>query len=121
MKDCIFCKIVSREVPAHIVYEDELFVGFLDINPQSSGHTLLIPKEHYRWVWDVPESGKYFEAAAKIAKALKKAFGAEAIWSKVMGDEVHHAHIWIFPDPRADTGNKKDFDKNAELIRGLLT
>ncbi|MDD5152642.1 MAG: HIT domain-containing protein [Candidatus Pacebacteria bacterium] len=120
MDDCIFCKIVKGEIPSHKVYEDNDFLAFLDINPRSPGHTLVIPKKHYRWVWDVPNIGKYFEATSKIAKAQQKAFGNEAIWSRIMGDEVPHAHIWIFP--HADTkGDKKDFEGNREKIKASLS
>ncbi|MBX4206570.1 HIT domain-containing protein [Candidatus Parcubacteria bacterium] len=96
MKDpnCIFCKIASGEIPAHKVYEDGDFVAFLDINPRASGHVQVIPKEHHRWVWDVPNVGAYFE------------------------DEVPHAHIWVWPNE--DAGGKKDFEGNAEKIRKAL-
>jgi histidine triad (HIT) family protein len=122
MENCIFCKIAKHEIPAHIVYEDDDFLAFLDINPQSPGHTLVIPKEHHRWVWDLPNNADshpnvrdYFSVAAKIAVAQRKAFGQEAIWSKVMGDEVPHAHIWVLPHP--DTkGDKKDFEGNKNKI-----
>src|SRR3990167_6600023 len=71
-KNCIFCKIVKKEIPAHVVYEDENFLAFLDIHPQSPGHTQVITKMHYRWVWDVPNAGKYFEVVKKIAIYNKK-------------------------------------------------
>ena len=117
MEDCIFCKIVSGEIPAHKVYEDDDFLAFLDINPKASGHVQVIPKRHYRWVWDVPNAGKYFEAAQKVAKAQQKAFESEAIWGRIMGDEIHHAHIWIFPNPNTAKGDPKDFEKNTKLIK----
>jgi len=118
MNTCIFCKIVNGEIPAHKVYEDDNFLAFLDIHPQSAGHTQVIPKKHYRWVWDLPNVGEYFEVAQKIALAQKKAFGTDIVWSKIMGDEIEHAHIWIFPHP--DTVKKedpKDFEGNVEKIR----
>lgn len=120
MNSCIFCKIVTKEIPAHIVYEDTDFLAFLDINPRSPGHILVIPKKHFRWVWDTPNVGTYFEIVAKIARAQQKTFGTDAIHSKIVGEEVHHAHIWIFPDPTSALGNKKDFEKNRELIRRSL-
>ena len=120
MENCIFCKIVKREIPAEIVYEDEAFLGFLDIHPQSPGHVQLIPKQHYRWVWEVPNAGAYFEAAQKIARAAQQAFDTPAIWSRIMGDEVEHAHIWIFPNPKEATGTKDDFKENAEKIKKFL-
>ena len=117
---CIFCKIVENKVPAHRVYEDDDFLAFLDIRPQSPGHTLVIPKKHYRWVWDVPNADKYFLVAQKIALAQQKAFGNPAVWAKIMGDEVPHAHIWVFPHKETD-GNKEDFEGNAMKIKKALT
>lgn len=117
MPDCIFCKIVSKQIPAHIVYEDNNFLAFLDINPRSAGHVQVIPKKHYHWVWDVPNVGKYFEVVSKIAQAQQKAFDIEGIWSRVTGEDISHAHIWIFPDPRVGRGDKNDFAGNAEKIR----
>ena len=118
--DCIFCKIVAGEIPATKVYEDETFLAFLDINPQSPGHTQVIPKKHYRYVWDVPEAGAYFEATRKVAHAIQNTFGTDEIHSRIMGDEVHHAHIWIYPNPQKAAGDRKDFAGNAEKIRTAL-
>lgn len=115
MKECIFCKIVSKEIPANIIYEDDDFLAFLDIHPRSPGHTQIIPKKHYRWVWDVPQLGKYFEVAGKVAKAQQKAFDNEWILSRIIGDEVEHAHIWVFPSNETK-GDKMDFTGNAKKI-----
>ena len=116
---CIFCKIVRGEIPSYKVYEDENFLAFLDINPQSPGHTQVVTKKHYRWVWDTPNVGEYFEVVRKIAKAQQKAFGTDFILSKIIGDEVEHAHIWVFPNDGA-SGDKNDFAGNAEKIRTQL-
>ena len=115
MKDCIFCKIINKEIPANIVYEDSDFLAFLDINPQSPGHTQVIPKKHTRWVWDYDDVGKYFEVARKIALAQRKAFNTDFIMSKIVGDEVPHAHIWIYPN-REGAGDKNDFKENQKRI-----
>jgi histidine triad (HIT) family protein len=115
-QNCVFCKIIKGEIPAHKVYEDDGFLAFLSINPASPGHTLIIPKQHYRWVWDVPNAGAYFEVAKKIALAQKKAFNMEMILSRIYGEEVEHAHIWIYPHESVN-GDKKDFAGNAEKIR----
>ena len=120
MDSCIFCKIIVKEIPAHIIHEDADFLAFLDINPRSPGHTLVIPKKHFRWVWEVPNVGTYFEVVAKIALAQQKAFGTDAIWSRVTGEEIPHAHIWVFPGPEKATGDKKDFGRNKEMIRKYL-
>ena len=120
MDDCIFCKIVKGELPSYKVYEDDDFFAFLDTNPLSAGHTLVIPKEHARWVWDIKNIGTYFDVTRKIAKAMQKAFGIEMIQSKIIGDEMFHAHIWLFTNPKESTGDKKDFEGNAEKIRAEL-
>lgn len=114
--DCIFCKIVSGDIPAHKVYEDDDFLAFLDIHPQSPGHVQVIPKEHVRWVWDHKNVGEYFKVAQKVALAQRKAFNTNWILSKIVGDEVPHAHIWVFPNKEV-SGDPKDFETNAEKIR----
>ncbi len=119
--DCVFCKIVAGKIPSTIVYENEEFLAFLDINPVTPGHTLVIPKKHYRWVWDVPEIGEYFHVVQKIAKAMQKAFGGiEEIHSRIVGDEVPHAHIWLYPKPNTVSADPKDFSGNAEKIKRTL-
>lgn len=119
MNECIFCKIVKGEIPSYKVYEDENFLAFLDINPQSPGHVQVIPKKHYRWVWEVPNAGEYFEIAKKIALAQRKAFDTEFVLSRIVGDEVSHAHIWIYPNKEVD-GDSRDFEGNAKKIKSFL-
>lgn len=119
MTDCIFCKIVKGEIPCYKVYEDDKFLAFLDINPQSPGHTQVIPKEHFRWVWDTPNTGEYFEVAKKVALAQQKAFNTEFILSKIVGEDVSHAHIWVFPNKEV-SGTAKDFETNLKLIKKNL-
>ena len=125
---CIFCKIVAGEVPAEKVYEDDEFLAFLDIRPLSPGHTLVIPKQHYRWVWDLPADrqvspniGRYFEMVQRIAQALQKSFGTEEVQAKIIGEEVPHAHVWIFPAPEKAQGDKQDFKTNADKVRAVLS
>jgi histidine triad (HIT) family protein len=98
MDDCIFCKIVKGEIPCHKVYEDEKYLAFLDINPVSEGHTLLISKTHFRWVYDVPNFGEYFEVAKKIALGIKESsLNPEFVSFITVGNEIPHAHIHIIP------------------------
>lgn len=118
-ENCVFCKIVAGEIPSEKVYEDENFLAFLDIRPQSPGHTQVIPKNHFRWVWDTPNIGEYFEIVQKIALAQKKAFNTDFILSKIVGDEIHHAHVWVFPSDQIK-GDKSDLKSNALKIRGAL-
>ncbi len=116
MENCIFCKIVKGEIPSYKVYEDDNFLAFLDIHPQSPGHVQVIPKSHTRWVWDTPNAGEYFEVVKKIALAQRKAFNTDWIISRIVGDEVHHAHIWVFPNMTVE-GDKKDFEGNLEKLK----
>ncbi len=102
--NCIFCDIVHNKVPCYKVYEDSLFLGFLDIAPLNPGNTLLIPKIHYRWVYDVPEFGEYFETAKRIGLAIKHVVSADSINFLTIGEEVPHAHIRIIPRFADDGG-----------------
>ncbi len=119
MENCIFCKLVVGEIPSYKVYEDDSFIAFLDIHPQAPGHVQIIPKQHYRWVWDVPNIGQYFEVAQKVAKAQQKVFDTDWILSKIVGDEIPHAHIWIYPSDEAK-GTKTDFEHNASALKQAL-
>lgn len=103
MKNCTFCQIVAGESPCYKVYEDEFFLGFLDIFPRVRGHSILIPKRHYRWVYDVTEFGKYWEAALKLTKALKKAMSPSFVTYVTHGLAVEHAHIHILPRESGET------------------
>lgn len=96
MDYCIFCKIVKKEIPAQIVYEDENYVGFLDIHPATSGHTLLIPKKHYRWVADVEDFGGYWEIARTIARTIETSLSPKWVQYFTHG-AIDHAHIHIIP------------------------
>lgn len=97
MEDCIFCKIVAGEIPCYKTYEDDLFLGFLDIRPLNKGNSLLIPKTHHRWVNDVPEFGEYWEAARKLALKTASVVGSDFTTYLTLGEEVPHAHIRIIP------------------------
>lgn len=119
MPNCIFCKIAKGEIPAQKVFEDDRFLAFLDINPQATGHCQVIPKEHYAWVWDVPYIGAYMEAAQKVAEAQRKAFGTEMIVSRIIGDEVPHAHIWLIPQRHTKNADLKG-EAAAKVIRENL-
>ena len=122
MPDCMFCKIVAGEIPAHKVYENDEFLAFLDIRPQAPGHTQVIAKQHFRWVWDVPNAGAYFEVVRKVARAMQNTFGPiDEVHSRIMGEEVPHAHIWIYPAPAKAHGDKNDLEGNAKKIKEALT
>lgn len=113
MDSCIFCNIVKGKLPSYKVYEDSDFFGFLDIHPLNPGNVLLIPKNHYRWVYDVPNFGPYFEIAKKIGVAILRAMSAESVNFLTVGEEVAHAHIRIIPRFANDNGvlELKNFKK----------
>ena len=97
MDDCIFCKIINSEIPCYKVYEDEIFLAFLDINPLNLGHTLLIPKQHFNWVDDVEPYSQYWQTARKLSQAIQKATNCQLVSKIVYGLGVPHAHIHLVP------------------------
>jgi len=104
MPDCIFCKIVRGKIPADAVYEDENCLAFLDITPVNPGHTLLVPKEHYENLYDLPDEllKQLAPIIKKIAIAVKKGVNAEGINigmnnERPAGQLVSHAHFHIMP------------------------
>lgn len=103
MDNCIFCKISKGEIPSTKVYEDEKFFAFLDINPESEGHTLLIPKSHYVWMQDAPDDllGEIFVVAKKLMQKLIDEKNCEFVKVKVVGKDVPHFHIHLVPEYKA--------------------
>jgi len=97
MENCIFCQIIAGKSPAHKVYEDNDFLAFLDIFPRARGHLLVIPKKHYRWVYDVLQFGPYWEVVLKLTQAVKKAINPDFISYITYGVDVPHAHVHIVP------------------------
>lgn len=99
MENCIFCKIVSGEVPTHMTYENEFVAAFPDIRPVAPGHTLVVTKEHHPWFYEVPEelASQWFGAAQMLALKLKEDLGAEYVQLSIIGKDVPHAHIHLIP------------------------
>ena len=118
MNDCIFCKIIKGEIPCYKVYENENVLAFLDIRPLNPGHTLIIPKKHFRWVWDIENIGEHYKVVKKIANVLKKVYKTDRVVSLVVGDEVEHAHTWLVPrfkdDGHGDAIDLKNVKKLSE-------
>ena len=105
MKTCIFCKILKGEIPCYKVYEDHNCVAFLDINPFVKGHVLVIPKNHYKWLWDLPDEDyiPLMKNVKLIANKLKLAFNIDWVEEVVAGIGVDHAHVHLLPR-RPDDG-----------------
>ncbi len=96
---CIFCKIIAKDIPCHKIYEDDLSLAFLDLNPTNPGHTLLIPKTHQDHLWDLDSKNYHylFEIAKKIRQALSLTYAPPRVGLIVEGFGVPHAHIHITP------------------------
>lgn len=95
----IFTKIINREIPAHIVAEDENYLAFLDIMPLAKGHVLVVPKQEVDYIFDLEPStlaGLHL-FAQKVAKAMDKTIKCNRIGVAVIGLEVPHAHIHLVP------------------------
>jgi len=95
----IFTKIIRREIPAHIVAEDDAYLAFLDINPLMEGHTLVIPKKEVDYIFDLDDTtltGLHV-FSRKVASAIRQATGCKRVAVVVLGLEVPHAHVHLIP------------------------
>jgi len=97
MPDCIFCQIVKGKIPCYKIYEDEECLAFLDLAQIVDGHTLLVPKKHVKWIWDVENPGGFFKAAQKITKHYQQVTGEEFVMSISLGVMIEHAHWHLLP------------------------
>lgn len=104
MENCIFCKIVKKEIPASIVYEDDNVMAFLDIHPYNPGHTLVIPKVHSKNLIETPDNDLsiLMLVSKNIAKAIENGLGAHGIQVRINtheagGQDVFHIHFHIVP------------------------
>jgi histidine triad (HIT) family protein len=104
MTDCIFCKIANGEIPSNLVYQDEKVFAFLDNSPIEKGHVLVIPKEHYENILDIPEDllSYMYTIVKRITKAISQAFDVKDFNilqnnGTKAGQTVFHYHIHIVP------------------------
>lgn len=125
----IFTKIINRELPAHIIAEDDFFLAFLDINPLRIGHTLVIPKIEVDYIFDLDDDvlQKMMVFAKNVADKLKKNITCNRIGVSVIGLEVPHAHIHLIPIDKLDDMNfarpklKVPASEMAELANQLMS
>ena len=104
---CLFCRIVSGEVPATLVYVDRNAVAFLDHRPLFPGHTLLVPRDHVETLTDLPREmvGPFFEAAQTLARAVEFAMEAEGTFVAMnnrVSQSVPHLHVHVVPRRKKD-------------------
>ena len=128
--DCILCKSIKGDIPSFTVYEDETFKVILDRFPAAPGHMLIIPKEHYKDMFELPDevAAKLYPLAKTLAAKVKAVTGADGINivqnnGEAAGQSVHHFHLHIVPRKAGDgiTLNKSsNQDTTLEELEAVL-
>ena len=98
----IFCKIINNEVPSYTLYEDDIVKVFLDVNPSHNGHTLIVPKKHYQYLFDIDEEvlNHIIKISKQVATYLKDKLNYDGISlceNNGYGQEVKHFHLHLIP------------------------
>ena len=131
--NCIFCKIAAGEIPSKTLYEDEKFRVILDLGPATRGHALVIPKEHYADLYEIPEetAGEAMKVAKKMAAVMTeklKADGFNIVQNngEVSGQSVFHFHIHLIPRREGDGINvtwtpTEPTDEQIAAVQAKLT
>jgi histidine triad (HIT) family protein len=119
-QDCIFCKIIAGDIPSAKVYEDEHVYAFLDISQVTKGHTLIIPKDHVKDIFELPEetAANLYRAVPGVAKALNKAFEPNGLNvlnnnKKPAGQSVFHYHLHLLPRYGKEDGFQPTWADNS--------
>lgn len=117
MADCIFCKIITGEIPSSKVYEDDQVVAFLDISQVTPGHTLVVPKQHFRNLleMDADSASQLFARVPDIARKVMKATGAKGMNilnnnEEIAGQTVFHTHVHLAPRYEETDGLQISFE-----------
>lgn len=130
--DCIFCKLANGVIPTNSLYEDDVVKVIFDAGPASSGHVLILPKEHFDNVYalDDDTAAHVFQVAVKVAKALKEGLNLEGLNivqnnGEIAGQTVFHFHMHIIPRYKGDTVNVgwkpgEVTDEGIEKIKSLV-
>ena len=122
MNDCIFCKIINGELPSKTVYEDEIIKVIMNINPNTNGHLLVIPKEHMINIYDTPNeviTHSLDTIREKIYPMLKEKLNCEGLTlaqNNELGQEIKHYHIHLVPRYQNDNA---DFQYNKDQLKDL--
>ncbi len=111
MTDCIFCKIIRKEIPAEIIYENDSALALLDINPKAPGHTMVLAKVHAPTILDLPEKEvePVFGAVKKVTAMIKEVLRPDGFTiginhGRYAGQAIDHLHIHILPRYKGDGG-----------------
>lgn len=119
MENCIFCKIIKGDIPSYKLYEDELVIAFLDVNPEANGHTLIIPKNHFKDLYDIESDtlNHIMNCAKDIANMIStklRADGFTLIQNNGDIQEVKHFHLHI--KPYYNNSDKKTLEEIFEIL-----
>lgn len=121
--DCVFCKIVKKEIPAEIIYEDKKCLAFLDIKPVNPGRALVIPKSHYPKMTETPDGAvaNVFVTVKKLMGPIGQILKASHVALSVVGTDVPHLHVHIIPRYKTDgLANFWPTKESAAQERALL-
>lgn len=133
MVDCIFCKVILKQVPGHFVLEEKDYVAFLDVFGSAEGHTIVVPRKHGYSILEYSEQelGKIMTGVQEVAEKLKKALSTDSITIGINHEEVKgvpHLHIHLIPRFKDDGGGiiqsvvKKPIEKDlAEIANKIRT
>lgn len=112
MSDCLFCKIIRAEIPAHLIYEDPCAIAVLDAHPRAPGHSIILPKKHAETIIDLPDEDlrPTFLAVKTVAKKLKTMLHCDGLTiginqGRVSGQMIDHLHIHVIPRWATDGGS----------------
>ena len=99
MQNCIFCKIIKGKIPCNKIHENKNFLAFLDIQPVSNGHILVIPKKHIVWMQEADDKtiSEIFKLAKKLMLALKMGIKCDYVQESVGGTDIPHFHVHLIP------------------------
>ncbi|CAP45274.1 HIT family protein [Bordetella petrii] len=117
---CLFCRIARRQIPAHVVHEDDEILAFLDIQPVRPGHALIIPKQHYPYFEDLPPTLAYriLGLGQQLARAMKTLYRVERVGFMFTGIHVAHAHAHLVPmhHPQDITSTQYIAQKDLQFV-----
>jgi len=128
--NCPFCKIVAGKLSTFKLWEDKNFLAFLDHKPISPGHTLIIPKQHYPYLFDLPDKryGEIMSVSKKLAAPIRSAMGSKRIGVLVEGFGVDHSHVHLVPINGSNELTRKgvtgvtdeEFKRVSDLIKSAI-
>ena len=121
MDDCLFCKIIKKEIPSEIIFEDKDILVFLDINPTTNGDTLVIPKKHYKNMFEVPKEllnkmGECYQNMYEVYRKKLKCDGLTLTTNMDYGQEIKHFHMHFIP---RYTNDEVKYLSNKEILKNI--